>query len=212
MRAKLTALQPEIRISVPVLILRCSELRTEELTSGFAVLIDLYTVLQIPPAPINDLCPRLNCELFAGPRDAVLHKGQIIGPDPHILSVSLHALLAMDDPVRDDAWHGGLVRLRGVCVQHDLSVSQEFLLHALPFNATKGSWTRSPLHGELGLESARHQRLRMTPLDNSSSPPFPHGCVAWILDEMLELERTRNVPSVEGRFVLECMSGSKTSD
>ena len=139
MCAKLTALQPEIRILVPILVLCGSELGTEQLTSGFAVLINLYTVLQVPPASIDTLRPRLHDELFAGPRDSVLHKGYVLGLDPYIISVSLRTLLAFDDPVMDDAWHDELVRLRGACVQHYLSVSQEFLPDVLPFNTTNCS-------------------------------------------------------------------------
>ena len=196
---------------MPILVLCGSELGTEQLTSSFAVLIDLYTVLEVPPASIDNLRPRLHDELFAGPRDSVLHKGYVLGLDPYILSVSLHTLLAMDDPVMDDAWHDELVRLREVCVQHYLSVSQEFLPDVLPFSTTSCSWTGSPFHDEFRLQSAKHQRLRITSLDDSG-PLFPHGCVTWILDEMLELERLRDVLFVEGRFVLECVSGKKNSE
>ena len=165
------------------------------------MLVHKDALLEKSPAAVDDLCAGFDFEGLP------LSTGQLVGDDPHIVGalplpypLDLHSLFAVNHLVVQDPRKLELVALGRVCVQDHFAILQQLAAQGLPLNLPDGARSGGTLHGDLGLQSAKHQGLGAAAL-NDARPLLPHHHAVFGLDQVLELHILRYVASVEGSLI-----------
>ena len=186
--------KPEISISVPVLILSTTDLYPHERRPHCTVLVQLDSVFQVSPGPIDDLSPTLGF-------DWQTRFGIFVGNELHVcrrlpnpFALDLDHFFAMLDMVVENTRQAQSVRLRSIGVQDNTAVLEMLCGQGLPLDLPNGAWTRRSCSRHSRGQSLEEQCLWTTALDDAT-PLLPSHRLCRILGTILE------VCSCESRLV-----------
>ena len=196
---QLARLQPHVGVLVPVLILGRAQFVLNELSTCLTVLVQVDSVFQVPPTPINDLCAGLDLQ-GATSRELVQGDFHVFGAYPSPLSIGgLDSLLLVHDFVVDHTVNAQLVGLRAVRVEHNAPILQVLLPYRGPFHLPNGPGSGRSLAGHLRSQAHQNQGLWNSSLHNAA-PLLPHDAVV-ALDKPPHAWHFADVSLVERRLI-----------